>query len=435
MSKTMPMFLVLAAFGASGLATAQQAQDPRTVVSGAVSGAVSGQDPEDPRTVVAQPPEDPRTVAAPQIAQPPVYILPPVGPPPPPPEPPAPLSETPDLHWADGPPAYVHDAYFARSAWGARIAVPPSDHPLQWKNEIWSQGKLWFVVELDGAPDQLLCLRWRRGGDAAAHDECQAMPAGRARLSYATPSMYVWSLGTYHAELVTVADKDAAIDEGEPLATLAFGAGGWSATAAYMGGDSKLPSFPWPPPRFTSKARIERDWLVAPEGTLGEAAERLELALKDARYELPGYYAIPGGFAMATRMEQIEPDGTPVEDASRWLTEPPPRKIQSLADYLRALVTAREGFYRVIVFTFTDQPVAASDKQVSGAEAQAWSGSGGDRLPEGIASAAFSRNHRCLVLVYEFRKLAGSEATANPDGAPPASVHLERSGILAALQP
>ena len=134
MSKTMPMFLVLAAFGASGLAMAKQAQDPRTVVSGAVSGAVSGQAPEDPRTVVAQPPEDPRAVAAPQIAQPPVFLLPPVGPPPPPPEPPAPLSETPDLHWADGPPAYVHDAYFARSAWGARIAVPPSDHPLQWKN-------------------------------------------------------------------------------------------------------------------------------------------------------------------------------------------------------------------------------------------------------------------------------------------------------------
>jgi hypothetical protein len=435
MSKTKPMFLVLAAFGTSGLAMAQQAQDPRTVVSGALSGAVSGQAAQDPRTVVAQPPEDPRAVAAPQIAQPPVVLLPPVGPPPPPPEPPAPLSETPDLHWADGPPGYVHDAYFARSAWGERIAVPPSDHPLQWKNAIWSQGKLWFVVELDGAPDQLLCLRWHRGNDTVVHDECQAMPSGRARLSFPSPAMYVWSLGTYHAELVTVADRDAAIEEGTPLATLSFGAGGWSATAAYIGGDSKLPSFPWPPPRSTSRTRIDREWLVGPEGTLGDAAERLERGLMDARYELPGYYAIPGGFAMATRMEQIEPDGTPLADELRWSTQLPPRRISSLGDYLKALFTAPEGYYRVIVFTVTDQPVAAGAAKPSEAEANAWSASGGDRLPQAIASQAFSRNHRCLVLVYEFRKLAGSEPTPDPDGAPPASVHLERSGILAALQP
>lgn len=382
-----------------------------------------------------QSPAKPWQIASPHILQLPTGVLqPPTNPPDP--SSAAPLSDTPDLHWADGPPAYVHDIYFARSAWGERIAVPPSDHPQQWRQVVWNQGSPWFVVELDGAPDALLCLRWHGPADRVVREECQAMPAGRARLSYAGPNTASWSGGgTYRAELLTVPDEDAMIEDGEPLATLAYAAAGWGGTIAYVGNDSQLPSFPWPPPRFTSRTRIDREWLVGADGTLGEAAERLERALGDAHYEVPGYYAIPGGFAMATQMEQIEPDGTPVAAEQRWTTEPPPPRVKSLGDYLRALLTAREGFYRVIVFTFTDQPVAASSKQVSGEEAEAWTGRGGDRLPEAIARQAFSRNHRCLVLVYEFRKLAGSEPTANPDGAPPASVHLERSGILAALQP
>ena len=354
---------------------------------------------------------------------------------PPDPSPPGLLSDTPDLHWANGPPAYVHDLYFARSAWGTRVAVPPSDHPQQWRNEIWNQGPLWFVIELDGAPEQLLCLRWHGLGNAPVQEECQAMPAGGARLSFAVPSLRDWASGTYGADLVVVPDEDAAMEDGEALASLSFAAGGGSNTVSYIAGDSRLPTFAWPPPRFTSKARIDPQWLVAPDGTLGDAAERLDAAIVQAGYEPPGYYAIPGGFALATRMEQIEADGTPVDAAQRWSTDAPLPRITSLGDYLRALFTAPEGYYRVLVFTFTDQPVAAASVKASDVDAQAWGALGGDHLPDSVASLPFSRRHRCLVLVYEFQKRAGSDATPNPDGAPVASVHLQRSGILAALQP
>ena len=394
-------------------------------------------------TALGQPrPYDPRTDAATEISRPHVVLpTPPVVLPTPPPEPPDPsppgqLSDTPDLLWAYGPPGFVHDIYFARSAWGTRIAVPPSDHPQQWRQEVWQRGPLWFVIELDGAPDQLLCLRWMGAGDQVKEEECQAMPSGRARLSYASPYLGTGAARTSRAELVIVPDEDTAMEDGEALATLSFGAGGDTRTAWSITRDtSPLPSFPWPPPRPTSKTRIETRWLVDPDGTLGDAAERLDRALGQARYEPPAYYAIPGGFAMATRMEQIQEDGTPVDDALRWSTEVPPRKIKSLGDYLRALLSAPEGFYRVIVFTFTDRPVATSSVEVSEADALAWGSDGGDRLPDSVASQPFTRQHRCLVLVYEFQKVAGSEPTPHPDGAPPASVHLQRSGISAALQP
>lgn len=422
-------FIALVVAGGSAAACAQApvpaAQTP------AVAAPVS---PAHAQAQVPVPHHHPWIEVAPQLVPPPV-VHPLFPAEPSDPSPPAPLSDTPDLHWANGPPGYVHDAYFARSAWGARVAVPPSDHPQQWRTEVWSHGPLWFVVELDGAPDQLLCLRWHGGGDGIAREECQAMPAGSARLAYASPPMGSWAGGTYRAELVIVPDADSAMDDGEALATLSFAAGGYGNTIAYIGNESKLPRFPWPPPRFTSKTRIDRQWLVGPDGTLGDAAARLDAAIVQAGYEAPGYYAIPGGFAMATRMEQIEADGTPVDEAQRWSTGLPPPKISSLGDYLSALLSAREGYYRVIVFTFSDQPVAASSVKASEADANDWAPGGADRLPDGVARQPFSSNHRCLVLVYEFRKLAGSNPTANPDGAPPALVHLERSGILAALQP
>ena len=425
---------LIAALAWSAQAPAQEAQShiakKRAAASAAAvleSRAAQAQVPTQPR--------DPRTEVAEGLS-PPVVVLPMPPADPPDPSPPAPLSDSPDLHWADGPPGYVHDIYFSRSAWGTRIAVPPSDHPQQWRQEIWSAGGLWFVVELDGAPAQRLCLRWRGPADRIVHDECQAMPSGRARLSYAIPYTGGWPPGTYRADLVIVPDEDTAMDDAEALASLAFAAGGLPRRSAAIRNDAEpLPSFPWPPPRPTSKTRIDRQWLVEPNGTLGDAAERLDRALGDARYEPPAYYAIPGGFAMATRMEQIEPDGTPVDDELRWSTEIPPRKIDSLGDYLRALLSAPEGHYRVIVFTFTDQPVATSSVKVSEADAQAWGSDGADRLPDSIAGQDFSRQPRCLVLVYEFQKRADSEPTPHPDGSPPAAVHLERSGITAALQP
>lgn len=430
MPRWKPLVALLAALAWSANASAQAPAHPAKKKPAIAASVLAS----DAQAQVVPRPRDPRTEAAVGLGQPPIVLpMPPADPPEPPP---APLSDSPDLHWENGPPGYVHDIYFARSAWGARIAVPPSDRPRQWWQEVWQQGPLWFVIELDGAPDQLLCLRWRGGADRIVHEECQAMPSGRARLSYVSPYMGRGPAATHRAELVIVPDEDASMEEGEMLARLSYGAGGDRRTAwAIVSDPAPLPSFPWPPPRPTSKTRIDRQWLVEPGGTLGEAADRLDRALAEARYETPAYYAIPGGFAMATRMEQIEPDGTPVDEALRWSTEVPPRRIESLGDYLRALLSAPEGHYRVIVFTFTDRPVATSSAEVSEADAQAWGSDGADRLPESIARQDFSRQHRCLVLVYEFQKRADSEPTPHPDGSPPASVHLQRSGITAALQP
>ena len=75
-----------------------------------------------------------------------------------------------------------------------------------------------------------------------------------------------------------------------------------------------LPAFPWPPPRYSAFANIAVEW-VAPgtEPVLGEVARQLERAFNIAGYGESSYYRIPGGFALASRIEHIRADASPFD--------------------------------------------------------------------------------------------------------------------------
>ena len=86
---------------------------------------------------------------------------------------------------------------------------------------------------------------------------------------------------------------------------------------------------------------MDRSLLARNDGaTLGEVARHLEGALSGVGYGERSYYTVPGGFALATRLEQITPDGTPKPDPQRWSTALPEQPVFSLGDYLRALFAA-----------------------------------------------------------------------------------------------
>jgi hypothetical protein len=205
-------------------------------------------------------------------------------------------------------------------------------------------------------------------------------------------------------------------------------------------GGSSVPAFPWPPPRPATRHALGGDRLGSPE-TLGAAAERLLAALDASGYAEHSFFSVqpdpavaPEGFALVTRLEQIDPDGSPRPGAERWSVALPEREIFSLGDFVRALFSAPEGHYRVIVFTVTGRPVAPSDDAPSRDDAGRWLGTGLARLPPALAELPWTRDHAVTALIYQFRQVgSGTEPQVNPPDAPPARDQLQRTGILAGL--
>lgn len=199
---------------------------------------------------------------------------------------------------------------------------------------------------------------------------------------------------------------------------------------------SGLPAFPWPPPRYSAFSTIAREW-IAPgaDATLASVARRLEAAFDAAGYSERSYYWIPGGFALVSRLEQIRSDATPVEPPARWAIGTPAVR-GGFIDHIRALFNAPPGFYRVIVFTVTDQDFAAGGRAPTSSEAGTWITAGSMRLPPDVGSRSYGERHYTTALIYEFERPAdGSDARVRTPSSSPGRVHLEKAGLWRALGP
>ncbi|GAO35419.1 hypothetical protein SCT_0805 [Sulfuricella sp. T08] len=167
-----------------------------------------------------------------------------------------------------------------------------------------------------------------------------------------------------------------------------------------------LPPF-WPPPDASTHQTIPRELVVgnAPAtSTLASVAARMERAIGSAGYSSPGYYSVPGGFAMLTQLERINPDATPLPAEQRWKIKVSPVSLTSfnLAAYLKALLGKDAGLFRVIAFVFTAEPIVASGVKPLMDEAKLWVGHGGTALPAKFSALPYSSDMICTALVYEF---------------------------------
>jgi hypothetical protein len=107
----------------------------------------------------------------------------------------------------------------------------------------------------------------------------------------------------------------------------------------------------------------------------------------------------------------------------------------SLAEYLRALLTAPPGYYRVLTFITTSIPFSPKGARGRFETIERWSRTGHTHLPKAVRELPYTEAHRVTVLVYEFlkRKNADQPLTSLP-GRLTASEHLERSGLLVGLR-
>jgi hypothetical protein len=171
-------------------------------------------------------------------------------------------------------------------------------------------------------------------------------------------------------------------------------------------GHSEMPQFPWPPPAPTFSHALPRGLVVQADGeTLKTAFDRMLAALRRGGFDVWSVYAIgDDGFAVAARMERINDDGTPRPGADRWMLRPSPREF-SLTEFLKGLVTAQSGRYRVLVLLLTSRPVTFGPSPSPGDVMKLPAG-GADSLPPDLAAKLVPPGRSSVALVYELFKRA-----------------------------
>lgn len=198
----------------------------------------------------------------------------------------------------------------------------------------------------------------------------------------------------------------------------------------------KLPTFPWPPPPFSTRMKLDRALLVAGQAapTLGSVAARMENALAANGYSQLSYYAVPDGFALVTQIERIDAQAASAAE-QRWSTQIPGVALIpfNLDAYIQALLGKNGDNFRVIVFAFTPTPFTASGTAVAPAEAMTWVEKGATALPAGLAAKPYGTDFICTALIYEFTISSLGAAPKRP-GVFGAERHLRAAGILSVLE-
>lgn len=197
---------------------------------------------------------------------------------------------------------------------------------------------------------------------------------------------------------------------------------------------STLPEFPWPP-RASAYTKIPSQYLLNTDRQtlLKNVAERLETAFRSGGYSQTGYYSVPGGFALVSRLEQFKPSGLPANEPYRWAEQVETPRVFSL-DYLTALIKGKVGRYRVIVFVVSnDFFTQARGRAVNSEQAKKLAIEGASALPDSVGALPWLENYSCTALIYEFEKTAFDKpAEFKENSTLMAETHLQK--LLPSLQ-
>src|SRR6185436_14157707 len=202
--------------------------------------------------------------------------------------------------------------------------------------------------------------------------------------------------------------------------------------------EPEIPAFPWPVPKATATIDVPRQLIIGSTNTptFGSVAERIASALDHAGYGERSYYALGDGrgIAIATQLEQINDDGSPVVGVARFeATSTAPAVEQfSLTSYVKALFSAKGNRFRIIVFTLSGT-IEQDGKAPGEDKAKTWAMNGDTHLPQRFALIPFTNQVKCTALIYEFEKKDYADASFVPSGKLNAMSHLTRAGIWTLL--
>ncbi len=192
---------------------------------------------------------------------------------------------------------------------------------------------------------------------------------------------------------------------------------------------------PWPLPAPSTSLEIpvELRAPAEPGDHLNRPADWLAAALHAAGYADLAYYDVPGGFVIVPGLELVDDQGqgmTPPNPALRFSGKLPQTRFFTL-EFWSELLAHRKGHYRQMVFVVVDGPLGYSTDVTEGH--LLWRPPSRE-LPLDRVEMPYDGHQRWYALVYEFEKSDGApSARLAPSPTDPA-VHLEKSGLLAALK-
>jgi len=167
-----------------------------------------------------------------------------------------------------------------------------------------------------------------------------------------------------------------------------------------------LKIFPLPYPTPSGVYSLDQD-IFSQLHTLSEADNLFKSALNNCRYDERRYYYAPHGFALVTAMEQTSESGASLDPPARW-SAVVAEEFNSPLDYLKALFTVPEGYFRVFVFLVTDVDPSASGRSIAEDEARKWLGLGYTKLPDELMNLPLTPSHSYNLLVYQYKKEPGT---------------------------
>lgn len=200
-----------------------------------------------------------------------------------------------------------------------------------------------------------------------------------------------------------------------------------------MSSNSKFPVFPWPPPKPSAFEVIPSDFFKLCH-TFEHVNEKLLRTLYLNGYTDKSYYLVMPedsvvGFAIATRLEQINEDGSSKNGSNRWVTKVEMNDF-TFSEYISSLFFKQVGYFRVIVFIITDEPIKMGKTSVKRETALSWVSSGADRLPHQLRNRYFSDKHTVTALIYEYKMPENSDkAVLNKPSKHTAREHLVKSNL------
>jgi hypothetical protein len=217
-----------------------------------------------------------------------------------------------------------------------------------------------------------------------------------------------------------------------------------SSSCAGLINNQSFPMLQWPPWPPTDEHGLD----LGARKSLGDVADYLSKALDQVGYANHyAFAAIPGsdsasivGFAIIADPEKILPDGRAVPTDGRWQAKLPRAREVDLLSFIRGLVVAPEGRYRVMVFVVTDAPRNRSTTSLSDDSAlRAFARCGPTQLNNATVEMRLLRARpvtagtEIRVLVYEFTKQAEQQPVRFLKPGLSAQQHLEQAGIMTAL--
>jgi len=187
--------------------------------------------------------------------------------------------------------------------------------------------------------------------------------------------------------------------------------------------------FPFPPPRGYTNDILNKS-LFARCTTLSDVSSVILNALRHCQYDDKSYYPIPNGFALVTKVEEMNSDGTSVMDDDRFSLN------KNVNMRFWDWFSPRRGYFRVFAFLVTDQTFQPTDDTIDQETAEGWVDQGMNDLPDSIGNKPYNSSYDCTVIVYEFRAPDVNQKLQPVIPARLSAVtHLDKSTIAAYLNP